>query len=122
MKFIKATWFVGKLWVMFCLLTIVGQVRVGGDTLESQWHDYFQKPKISKFFNQFLYPVHWSLHKAGFNVGWDEMQRKLAWVPSPDEQLKERLGNVSQEQFEKVKAAAEAQKKMLEGIEADLSN
>ncbi len=120
-RFLKRIWFLGKLWALSCFLLVASQIRFGGETVYTRLGSYFQKPRVAKHFAQLLYPVHWLLQKTGVDVGWADMERTLAWVPTREEELRQTMSHLNQEQFEKFKEAAEAQKRALESIERELA-
>jgi hypothetical protein len=121
-RLINTAWLFGKLWILVCGMLVVGQVRVGGDTVLHHLDQYFDSPNVAKHFAQILYPLHWTMNKVGVNVGWDKIERTLAFQQSTEEKIKETFGQEAAEQMEKLKKAAETQKHALESIERDLSN
>ena len=59
--------------------------------------------------------------KVGVNVGWDKVERVIAYQQSNQEKIKETFGDAAEHQMDKVRKAAETQKNALKAIEKDLT-
>jgi hypothetical protein len=117
----KLLWFIGKVWVGACILLVGSQLRLGEETVLKHLDHYLEKPAVAKHFAQILYPIHWTLNQVGVDVGWENVERVIAYKETNEQKIKNTFGEATGQEMEKLKKAAEAQKQALKAIEQDLA-
>ena len=96
-----------KVWGIFFLFVLLGQLRVSGDTLENRFHAYINEVPQQKFFIQILSPLHALMESLGVDID----RNKIELIKNSTTITPSRL---PQERIKQIRESMEQRRKILE--------